>query len=260
MASYALGNLAKAAMEGVYDMATSFTTANASNMHAIVLDPLTTLLRLALLPYNPENTKISVRNATIEFDPPQLQGTVRTLKRSHRESLKELKPAIENAVKLYNVRNFCIEYIFRRAIDGLKCLLHVYNPGNLPNPNNVCNSIELYIQCLENPLLAPVQDKDTEQSESKRSDDTSHMIYNDIQTLSTIPHSDIFTSVWTANLIQSIYLLLIETSQLNSVTPSTHTDSQSLSSIVQAINIILDSKDEMIKTQINHVTTTYKPQ
>jgi hypothetical protein len=259
MATYAISNLVKAAAGGIWDIA-NVISGNTLPKNEVVLDPLTTLIRLSLLPYKAENTKISVRNGSIEFDEPQLQASVRTLKRSARSALKELKPAIESATKLYNKRNVHIQYIFRKAIEGLRCLLHVYNPHKIRNPENVCNSIEWYIECLERSLQLNNTTTSYAYTNNLISNNNNNILEGDSKIVSSIPYSHTFSALWSPQMVQAVYLMLLELNDTaqqhsNTVQPTIgnlhQTSYSSLLALVQAINIILDSKDELIKMQLD---------
>lgn len=126
-----------------------------------LIDPLTCMIRLAMLDIKPVGTKVSIYNHRIYFhDPSIIQGAVRWVSGATREDLHYLKTPILKAVLDYSVENKNLENIFTMAMNGLNKLKSSYNTSS---SGIVCHSIELYISIIDKHL----SNKKTDQNETK---------------------------------------------------------------------------------------------
>ena len=89
-----------------------------------IIDPLTCIIRLAVLEFKPENTKISIANNRIRYcDPTILQGPLRWGNGDNREDIHNIYNPIIRALQWYDVEKDDIVLIFtheckNRAIIG----------------------------------------------------------------------------------------------------------------------------------------------
>lgn len=115
-----------------------------------VLDPLTTMIKLALLGYKPDGTKIAIDGNRIYFQEPSLlQGFWRWAYGNKRYELHHLLNPIIKAVKRYDINNPSIKLIFQCAVVGLDKLKSSYN-----NSSSVVNhSLDLYMSIINNVLV-----------------------------------------------------------------------------------------------------------
>ena len=89
-----------------------------------VLDPLTCMIKLALLNYKPFGTKISISNNRIFFQEPTVfQGSLRWKNGDTRLDIHNLLTVIQKATKWYDLRNEKIKYMSQHSKDGLLKLL-----------------------------------------------------------------------------------------------------------------------------------------
>jgi len=95
----------------------------------IIIDPMTSLIKLSLLNYYPKGTKIGICNDKIYFhEPSYFQGALRYLRGDGREDLHNLYNPIKKAIEWYwNETDREINYLFNQSILGLKKLKTAYN-------------------------------------------------------------------------------------------------------------------------------------
>ena len=110
-----------------------------------VLDPLTCIIRCAILSNKPYGTKISIIDNRITFhDPTVLQGTIRWTQGDKREDLHNIYRPIVKSCAWYNSNNPDILNIYRLAKVGLEKLKKSYESSSI-----ISHSLELYIKLLE---------------------------------------------------------------------------------------------------------------
>jgi hypothetical protein len=86
-----------------------------------ILDPLTTMIKLAILGYKPQGTKLAIDNNKIYFQEPSFtQGLLRWAYGNNRYELHHLLNPIVIAVKRCDLTNPSIRSIFTLAINGLE--------------------------------------------------------------------------------------------------------------------------------------------
>ena len=117
-----------------------------------ILDPMTSLIKLAVLNFRKKGTKIGISNNKIQFQSPDVfQGTIRWRNGDNRFDLHNLCNPIERSVEWYDCKNNPnIATIFTLAISGLKKFKESYK--DIENTNLVCDAISHYISILENKL------------------------------------------------------------------------------------------------------------
>ena len=106
-----------------------------------IIDPLTCLIRLAILEFKPYNTKISIKNNKITYnDPHILQGPIRWTNGDNREDIHNIYNPIIKAIQWYDSDNEDIKNIFKYAVKGLEKLKSSYDDNSI-----ITHSIEYYI-------------------------------------------------------------------------------------------------------------------
>lgn len=112
-----------------------------------ILDPLSSIIRLALLNFKEKGSKISISNNRIYFQSPSLlQGPTRWAYGDNRNDLHNLCTPIEKAVVWYDpCHNNDIKQIFEYAVKGLQNLKMAYIRDKNGDSNLVCHSIVHYI-------------------------------------------------------------------------------------------------------------------
>lgn len=100
---------------------------NNANDGSLILDPMSTIVKLAIYNYMPDETKLRLTRNTIKYDKPDTlipQGIQRWRKNAKKEDLHNLHIPIVKAIEWYlNTNN---QQIFQLAIKGLEKLNHVY--------------------------------------------------------------------------------------------------------------------------------------
>ena len=125
-----------------------------------ILDPLTTMIKLAILGYKPIGTKLAIDNNKIYFQEPTFsQGLLRWVYGNKRYELHQLLHPIGKAVKRYDIKDNSILIIFQLAVKGLNQLKLSYKN----NSSLVIHSLELYISIINSVLII---DNDDNRSKS----------------------------------------------------------------------------------------------
>jgi hypothetical protein len=107
------------------------------------LDPLSTLVKLAILSKKPEGTKLSLDSNYITFTEPYhwlIQGMIRTYQRDSYNDLRDLTKTLHKAVEWYS-RDTNIQKIIKLAINGLEALKKTY--GNTGKADAVQSYIDI---------------------------------------------------------------------------------------------------------------------
>ncbi len=121
----------------------------------VILDPLSTLIKLSLLKFSPINTKISIGdNIVTILDPGVLQGPYRFINGDGREDLHNLYiPIIKSLEWFIDINQINILYDF--AKDGLENLKSSY-----PENSTICHTLDLYIYHLTSKTTKHFTNKD----------------------------------------------------------------------------------------------------
>ena len=180
------------AIQGLNKMFTKKETVRNSSLQ--LLEPLTSVTRLAMLSFEDVGTKIAIYNNSITLQAPGLtQGVMRTLYGNKRNELHNLYKPIIMATQYYDsTNNEHIRTIFDFAVEGLKKLATTYSEHE---NDIVCHSIKLYKDILGDPV------KSQEVLEKIKDGDV------------TIPLYEQFNELWNQEQIVIIASLLKEASK-----------------------------------------------
>ena len=112
----------------------------------IIIDPFSCIIKLGLLSYQEEGTKISIIDNQINFNEPNAgQGIIRYLYGDGREDLHNLFRPIQKSVEWYKLKNYKdIEFLFQRAIEGMNILKKSYGKFE-----TIQHTIDYYISILD---------------------------------------------------------------------------------------------------------------
>jgi len=186
-----------------------------------IIDPMTCLIRVSLLEFKPKNTKLSIKNNKITYnDPNVLQGTIRWTNGDNREDIHNIYNPIIKALNWYEPDNPDIKNIIKFTVKGLEKLKSTYNDNSI-----IAHSIQYYITYIKQ-NFKPKKDKEK-----------------------FVENNTIFIQLkelWNdreINIINNIILELAENKN----------DNQSL---IEAIEIILNQKEEMVQTILKQNLTT----
>jgi hypothetical protein len=112
----------------------------------IIVDPLSCLIKLSLLSFQNDGTKISIDKNALNFNEPNiLQGTLRYYYGYGREDLHNLYNPIQKSLDWYWIKdNEEINFLFTLATNGLKRLKKSYSPNC-----TIHHTLDYYISLLQ---------------------------------------------------------------------------------------------------------------
>lgn len=205
----------------------SFLTTT-SNNHSEILEPFCCMIKLSLLYYKPDKTKISITNNSITYQEPNIiQSALRWKNGDKREHIYNLYNPIQKFLLWFDLKDEKIIYIINRAIKGLEKLLICYNTDD----SVTVHSIKYYIDLLQGAL-------------------------NDQEIISNneLSGSDIyyikFKNLWGSSEIDIIYKILLEISTLY----ENNNDQQII--YIQSVEHIINSKEMIVLSIVNRLSTT----
>ena len=106
----------------------------------MILDPLTCIIRLAILSFKPQGTKISIHNNRITYcEPGFFQGTFRLAYGDNREDLHNIYNPIKKAALWFKNTDNNINNLFHHAIIGIKLLRDSYSKNS-----TIYHTLKLY--------------------------------------------------------------------------------------------------------------------
>ena len=193
-----------------------------------ILDPLTTMIKLALLGYKPDGTKLAIDSNRIYFQEPTIfQGFWRWAYGNKRYELHHLLNPILKAVKRYDINNESIKHIFQGSVIGLDKLKSSYN-----NASNVVNhSLDLYMSIINN-VIVP---------DSSRNNTIFNSVQEDEETNRKI---SIFQNLWAEDEI------VLVANMLNQI----YNSKKDSKTYIDAVNTILIMKEDRANELIRELT------
>ena len=161
------------------------------NSNLQLLEPLTCIIRLAMLNFQEIGTKIAIYNNRISSQLPNLiQGAKRWVYGNKRNELHNLYKPILISLKYYDRNNDTdISTIFDYAVGGLEKLTQTYSEHE---NDIVCHSIKLYKEILST----------TKKSKTARAEVETQLSEDDV----TLPLYEKFNQLWNERLISIIAL------------------------------------------------------
>jgi len=199
---------------------------NNTNGHEEVLDPFCSMIKLGLLSFKPDKTKISITNNAILYQEPSLiQSAIRWKNGDKREHIHNLYNPINKFLLWYDINDEKIRYILQTAKNGLHKLVDCYN--NLDSVT--IHSLQYYIKVIDNSL--------------------NNIDNNDNNTISD---TDIYhiklNHLWDNNQINIIYNMLSEITILN--------DTNQRLIYINALEYIINEKEKLVHNIVNKISTT----
>lgn len=193
-----------------------------------ILDPLTTMIKLALLGFKQDGTKLAIDSNRIYFQEPTLfQGFWRWAYGNKRYELHHLLNPILKAVKRYDINTPSIKIIFQGSVIGLDKLKSSYN-----NASNVVNhSLDLYMSIINN-VLVP---------DTSRNNSVFHSVQEDEETNRQI---SIFQNLWLEDEI------VLVANMINQIQNS----KKDAKTYIDAVNTILIMKEDRANELISELT------
>ena len=197
-----------------------------SEVKNYVLDPLTCIIRCAILSFKPKGTKLSINHNKITFvDPNFLQGTIRWTYGDKREDLHNIYKPIVKSTRWYKTNNPNILNIFTLAKKGLVKLRESYEENSI-----ITHSLSLYINIID--LF--INSKSETLLKLENDEDEDNKIYRELKLL------------WSEDQIVIV----------NNILNQMEKDSINKVEWFQALDIILQSKEKNVYEIIKKNTTT----
>ena len=213
-----------------------------------ILEPVSTILRLATLNYRPTGTKISIWKNTINFQEPTIiQGISRWTNGDNRNDLHNIHNPISQFVKNDYYKLFGTEenyvFILETAISGLNKLKVSYH-----NSSIILHSLDRYISLL------------------KKSKDNAHQLFTNNQNNDKLKDEDEdedtnlpnslyieFTKLWNTRQVEIIINLLLEINELTIVRHSMEHSAYNICfqkneivNYIYSIDNMLNAKDKQV--------------
>ena len=137
-------------MDHLYRMYDMFSQSDKSKH--LILEPLSCVLKIALLQHKPLGTKISVINNSLHYNEPSLlQGFSRSLGGDSRQDLHNICHPIIKCLEWYPISEYPLFY--EEAKNGLECLKQSYEEHSLIN-----HTIEHYIGLVNGKTHETIED------------------------------------------------------------------------------------------------------
>jgi len=209
-------------------LANLFTQTDNKN---IILEPISCIIKLVLLDYKTEGTKISISNNSIDYyEPSHFQGILRNINGDGREDLHNIYNPILKAVEWYPPSESKIyKYFYEKCIVGLNKLITCYE-----KESTISRTLELYCKILQDSLNETKPDIENGLDESAKT---------------SSPLLDQIKDFWKQEEIEMIFSLLqiIENSK----------DENEKNTYIENIINTVSMKETKLSEFIKSTTTTY---
>jgi hypothetical protein len=134
----------------------------------IILEPISCIVKLIILNYKSEGTKISIVNNSIDFyEPSQFQGVLRNINGDGREDLHNIYNPIQKCIEWYPPNeDIKYEYFYKRCNEGIQKLINSYDKDS-----TISRTLELYCKTLTDAIdKKDIENAiDTEEDEDNKS-------------------------------------------------------------------------------------------
>ena len=205
-----------------------------------IIEPMTCLIRLAILEFKPLHTKLSISNNRITYDEPTiLQGAVRWSNGDRREDIHNIFNPIRKSGEWFDINNDDICTIFKFSIRGLEKLKLSYNENS-----TIAHSIEYYTLYLNNKVNKS-QERDTNNNE------IAHKYTDEIEDTENNSIYIKLKKMWTKREINIINNILLELDIHKE-------DAKRQESLITALESILTRKEESVQNMLFETVTSLK--
>ena len=115
----------------------------------IILEPISCIVKLILLNYKKEGTKISISNNSIDFyEPSNYQGILRNINGDGREDLHNIYNPIRKCIEWYHPNDdIKYKYFYEQCNKGIQKLINAYDKDSI-----ISCTLELYCKTLTDAL------------------------------------------------------------------------------------------------------------
>lgn len=212
-----------------------------------ILDPFTCIVRLAVLGFKPEGTKISVFYNRISYNEPGLlQGIMRWTYGDNREDLHNLFNPIKKVIEWYNLTIPEIKGICEFSIKGLNVLMKSYKTQSI-----ISHSLEHYASILEKALYNTNKNVTNEDLTLSKNFIKEKSKLKMLKSINDSKYSLIYSNLrelWNEREITIVYNILLEISNLEE-------DDYKKNPLIDSINSILSMKEYKTRKYIIENTT-----
>lgn len=212
-----------------------------------ILDPFTCIVRLAVLGFKPEGTKISVFYNRISYNEPGiLQGIMRWTYGDNREDLHNLFNPIKKVIEWYNLTIPEIKGICEFAIKGLNVLMKSYKTQSI-----ICHSLEHYATILQKALDNTNKNVTSEDLTLSKNFIKEKSKLKMLNSINDSKYSLIYSNLrelWNKREITIVYNILLEISNLEE-------EDYKKNPLIDSINSILSMKEYKTRRYIIENTT-----
>ncbi len=131
----------------------------------IILEPISCIIKLILMIYKEEGTKISILNNAIDFyEPSHLQGFLRNINGDTREDLHNIYQPLLKCIEWYPPHeNNIYQYFYTKCKEGIQKLLLSYD-----KETTISHTLELYCRTLTSALNGKEIDNEGNNEEDKK--------------------------------------------------------------------------------------------
>tara|TARA_Y100001970_G_scaffold285403_1_gene405000 strand:- start:1762 stop:2481 length:720 start_codon:yes stop_codon:yes gene_type:complete len=211
----------------------------------MVLDPLTCIIRLAILSFKPIGTKISINNNRITYCEPSIfQGTLRLAFGDNREDLHNIYNPIKKATLWFKNTDNNINNLFNYAIKGIKLLRDSYSKNS-----TIYHTLKLYQDLIKINLKNKQNTKqcltaDETEDESNAEDKAKKIELNKIYLK--------LKNLWNQRELSIVNNLIIE---LKNKIDNKNDNQEEIDAIFHALELILKVKESLVSKIILEETT-----
>jgi len=204
-----------------------------------ILDPLTTVIKIALLYFYDSGTKLTIyKNAITLQEPDIFQGTIRRTYGNSRNTLYNIKEPIVNCMTWFPYSRYPdLKNIYTYAIKGLEKLKKNYDGMICDSIDNYIEKIKINLQKMEDNLNSSKLDEtvilqDRLQSEIKK-------IWN----------------IEEIRLINSFFTILEKRNETKHIENIENKDNKGMKNIMASILVFLNEKDEKVTKYLKQYLT-----
>tara|TARA_Y100000310_G_scaffold330498_1_gene402264 strand:- start:706 stop:1329 length:624 start_codon:yes stop_codon:yes gene_type:complete len=197
-----------------------------------ILDPLTCIIRLAILSFKPVGTKISISNHRISYCEPSIfQGTLRLAFGDNREDLHNIYNPLRKAISWFKNSDRDMHNLFKYAGNGIKVLRESYSRNS-----TIHHTLKLYQDIIKHKHK---EQPDTEDESEKHKTQELNKIYLRLKNL------------WNERELSIVNNLIIELKHKI----RSKNDQNEIDAIFDALELILNVKENMVSKIIVQETT-----
>lgn len=210
-----------------------------------ILDPITTSVRLSLLQYKQNYTKLGIDKNRIFFQEPKMfgyQGIMRTFNGDQKSDIHIIILSIENLLHWYKISDKKIRYLCEGVVNGLEKLSQCYSQEK--SKNLVSQTIDFFTEKIRRELGEIIESKNDD-IDCNFSDSGYETILSDRLIENDVKY-DFFKSHWNDREIRIIY------DQMKELEIDDNIDKRN--SIIKSIENFLTFKDDKAHKHISNLT------